>query len=72
LVGNATKKKKKPKRKSTKWILIIYPCKVCITNCCFKWIFIDSFLLFDVYQLYESIYWSKWSMIGQIFHNSKI
>jgi hypothetical protein len=45
------KKKKKPKQKYTKWML----CKVCIKKCCFKWIFIDSFSLFNVYQLCEHL-----------------
>jgi hypothetical protein len=29
------------------------------------------FSLFDVYQLYENIYWKKLSMVNLIMHNSK-
>jgi uncharacterized membrane protein len=46
--------------------------KFALKNVTNKRFFIDYFSLFDVYQLYESIYRNKLSMISPIIHDSKI
>ncbi len=63
---SSSKKEWKPKLKPTKWMSY-----TCIKKCCFKWIFIDSFSLFDVYQVCEGVYHSKLWMVSPIIHNFK-
>jgi hypothetical protein len=63
------KKKKKTENKSLQSECLV---KFALRNINFELIFIDFISLFDVYQLYENIYWSKLSMISPIIHSSNI
>jgi hypothetical protein len=60
-------KKNGNQKKLKKWVACIY-----IKKYCFKWVSIDSFPLFNSYQLYKNIYWNTLSMEGPITHNQEI